>query len=78
MTVSEVITAATVNAAAALGLAGTTGQLSPGWSADLALWDAEDIREIPYWYGDRRCIGSWVKGKACHSRDRSYNLNLSR
>jgi imidazolonepropionase len=78
MTVSEVVTAATVNSAAALGLAGTVGQLSPGWSADLVLWDAEDIREIPYWYGDRRCISSWVKGKACHSWDRSFNLNLSR
>lgn len=78
MTVAEVITASTVNAAAAVGLAGTVGQLALGWSADLVLWDAEDIREIPYWYGDRRCIGSWVRGKPCHSQDRSDNLNLSR
>ena len=47
--------AATVNGAAALGLAGTVGQIAPGCSADLALLDAGDIREIPYWYGDRRC-----------------------
>jgi imidazolonepropionase len=67
MTVAEVIIAATVNGAAALGLAETVGQLAPGWSADLALWDAGDIREIPYWYGDRRCSGTWVRGKPCYS-----------
>ncbi len=67
MTASEVIIAATVNGAAALGLAESVGQLAPGWSADLALWDAEDIREIPYWYGDRRCSGTWVRGKPCYS-----------
>jgi imidazolonepropionase len=78
MTVAETIVAATVNGAAALGLAESVGQLAPGWSADLVLWDAEDIREIPYWYGDRRCSSSWVRGKPCHSRDRSDNLNLSR
>ncbi len=62
MSATEAILAATVNGAAALGLAETTGQLSPGFSADIALWDAEDYREIPYWYGDRRCSGTWVKG----------------
>lgn len=77
MTVAESFVAATVNGAAALGLADTVGQLAPGWSADLALWDADDIREIPYWYGDRRCSNSWVRGKPCHSRDSSDNLNLS-
>jgi imidazolonepropionase len=63
MRVAEVLIAATVNGAAALGLADRVGQLAPGYSADLALWDAEDIREIPYWYGDRRCMGTWIKGK---------------
>ncbi len=78
MTVAESFVAATVNGAAALGLADSVGQIAPGWSADLALWDADDIREIPYWYGDRRCSSSWVRGKPCHSRDSSDNLNLSR
>ncbi|MND07198.1 imidazolonepropionase [compost metagenome] len=57
--------AATVNGAAALGEA-RTGQLAPGFAADLALWDAGDFREIPYWYGDRRCRATWARGKACH------------
>lgn len=78
MSVAEVFIAATVNGAAAIGLADKVGQLAPGFSADLALWDASDIREIPYWYGDRRCMGTWVKGKPCYSREASDNLNLSR
>ncbi len=66
MSASEVLVASTINGAAALDLARETGQIAAGFSADLALWDAEDVRELPYWYGDRRCIGSWVRGKACH------------
>ena len=64
MSATEALLAATVNGAAALNLAPETGQIAPGFSADLALWDAEDLREIPYWYGDRRCAGTWVKGKS--------------
>jgi len=67
LSVAEAITAATVNGAAALGLAHETGQLAPGMSADLALFAIDDIRELPYWYGDHRCIGSWVRGIACHA-----------
>jgi imidazolonepropionase len=63
MSAAEAILAATVNAAAALGLAGETGQLAPGFSADIAMWDAADLREIPYWYGDRRCAATWARGK---------------
>ncbi len=77
MSVAETLIAATVNGAAALGLANRTGQLAAGYSADLALWEAEDIREIPYWYGDRRCMGTWARGKACHARRPSDNLNYT-
>ena len=65
MSVAEVLVAATVNGAAALGLASRIGQLAPGYSADLALFEADDVRELPYWYGDRRCRGSWVRGQPC-------------
>ncbi len=47
LSVAEAITAATVNGAAALGLAHETGQLAPGMSADLALFAIDDIRELP-------------------------------
>ena len=69
LTVGEAMIAATVNGAAALGLAESVGQLARGFSADLALWDAEDVRELPYWYGDARCRATWVAGKACYSSD---------
>jgi imidazolonepropionase len=49
-----------------LALADSIGQLAPGFSADLALFDIGDVGELPYWYGDRRCLGTWVRGKSCH------------
>jgi imidazolonepropionase len=73
LSVAEVMLAATVNGAAALGIAEQVGQLSTGFMADLALFEAEDIRELPYWYGDRRCRGTWVRGKACHQ----YELGVT-
>jgi imidazolonepropionase len=69
LSVAEALLAGTVNGAAALDLADTVGQLAPGFSADLALYDADDVRELPYWYGDRRCRATWVRGKACHQFD---------
>ena len=67
MSVAEVMLATTVNGAAALGLAESTGQIAPGFSADVALWDCEDVREIPYWYGDARCVASWCCGEPVHA-----------
>ena len=66
MSAAEALVAATVNGAAALGLAEETGQIAPGFSADLSLFDAEDYRELPYWYGARLCHASWVRGKPCY------------
>ena len=63
MSVAEAVLAATVNGAAALGMAGETGQLATGFRADLALFDIDDVRELPYWYGDRRCLATWVDGR---------------
>ena len=66
LSVGEAVIAATVNGAAALALADSIGQLSPGFSADLALFEIDHVGELPYWYGDRRCLGTWVRGKSCH------------
>jgi imidazolonepropionase len=66
MSVAETILAATVNGAAALGIADRVGQIAPGFSADLALFDCDDVRELPYWYGDNRCRATWVRGRPCH------------
>ena len=74
LSVAEALLAATVNGAAALGLAGETGQLSPGFSADVAQYEIGDIRELPYWYGDQRCLRSWVRGKPCHDRGSTHSF----
>ena len=66
MSASEVWIAATVNGAAALGLAAETGQLAPGYRADLAIHAVDDYRALPYWFGERLCTGSWSGGRACH------------
>src|SRR5581483_2825442 len=67
LSVAEVVTAATVNGAAALAMADEIGQIAPGFSADLALFGVRDVRELPYWYGDNRCVATFVRGKACYS-----------
>jgi imidazolonepropionase len=66
LSVAEVMVASTVNGAAALSLADHVGQIAPSFSADLALFDVSDVRELPYWYGDHRCVATWVRGRACH------------
>ncbi|HJQ11584.1 MAG TPA: imidazolonepropionase [Gemmatimonadaceae bacterium] len=66
MSLAEVVVACTVNGAAALGLAEDLGQIAPGFSADLSLFAITDIRELPYWYGARLCVGSWKAGAPCH------------
>jgi imidazolonepropionase len=69
LSAAEVIIAATVNGAAALGLAGRVGQLTAGYFADLALFGISDYRELPYWFGARVCRGLWTRGKACDVYD---------
>ena len=69
LSAAEAIVAATVNAAAAVGLAHRVGQLARGFSADIALFAIEDYRELPYWLGMRLCRGLWTRGKACDVHD---------
>jgi imidazolonepropionase len=69
LSVAEALVAGTVNGAAALALARRIGQIAPGFSADLTLWDISDVRELPYWYGAGRCRASWARGKPCHAHD---------
>src|SRR6185436_5123263 len=69
LSAAEVLTAATVNGAAALGLSDRIGQIAPGYSADLAVFQINDYRELPYWLGARVCRGLWTRGKACDVHD---------
>ena len=56
MTVAEAISAATINGAHALGLGDSKGSVVAGKDADLAIFDLEDHREIPYWFGAHHLV----------------------
>jgi imidazolonepropionase len=62
---AEALTAVTVNAAAALGLAGERGQIAPGFAADLLVAAVEDWREVAYWMGANVVSAVWTGGSAC-------------
>lgn len=62
MTPAEAIAAATINGAHALRLAERKGSLEPGKDADLAVFEAEDYREIAYWVGGNRCSTTILNG----------------
>jgi imidazolonepropionase len=49
MTPDEVLTAVTINAALAVGLADRIGSLEAGKQADLVVWNVPSSRQIPYW-----------------------------
>jgi len=55
MNPAEAWTAVTINGAAALDRAAVCGSLVPGKRADLAIFDADDYRAIPYYAGSNLC-----------------------
>ncbi|WP_396220318.1 imidazolonepropionase [Gemmatimonas sp.] len=67
LSAAEAWIAGTVNGAAALGLAGVTGQLREGFRADIAVHATDDFRALPYWFGERLCQVAWAGGRACHT-----------
>jgi len=62
MTPAEAIAAATINGAWALRLQERKGSIEPGKDADLAVFEAEDYREIPYWFATNRCAFTVLNG----------------
>jgi len=63
MSPAEAISAATINGAWALRLAESKGSIEPGKDADLAVFEASDYREIPYWFASNRCAFTVMNGK---------------
>ncbi|PYP91495.1 MAG: imidazolonepropionase [Candidatus Angelobacter sp. Gp1-AA117] len=63
MSPEEAIAACTINAACALRLQGRKGSIEPGKDADLAVFDVEDYREIPYWFAWNRCSKVIIAGQ---------------
>jgi imidazolonepropionase len=63
MTPAEALTAATINAAWSLNLAGQVGSLERGKSADFVVHEASDYREIPYFLGTQRPAMVFAEGE---------------
>jgi imidazolonepropionase len=59
---AEAVAAATINGAWALGIEDRKGSIEPGKDADLAVFDVEDYREIPYWFASNRCALTVLNG----------------
>lgn len=64
MSPAEAVVAATINGAWALRTAGRKGSVEPGKDADLAVFDVRDYRELPYWFGNDRCLLTILSGNA--------------
>jgi imidazolonepropionase len=69
MTPAEAITAATINAAYALERDDRLGSLEAGKQADLAVFEVEDYREIPYYFGMQRCWMTVKNGAIIYMKD---------
>ncbi len=63
MTVEEALTAATINGACALELDGRKGSVEAGKDADLAFFELDDYRELPYWFGANHCAAVMMAGR---------------
>jgi imidazolonepropionase len=64
MSPAEAITAATMNGACALNLQHRKGTIEVGKDADIAIFDASDFRELPYWFGVNRCSATLLGGRS--------------
>ena len=62
MTPEEAITAATINAAAALKMSNRVGSIDVGKQADIILYDAPNYRYIPYHFGSNLVVKIIKKG----------------
>lgn len=66
LTPEEALRGFTVNAARALGLAGSAGTIAIGRAADLAVWDTDDPRGLAYAIGGTPCLAVIRNGMLVH------------
>jgi imidazolonepropionase len=62
MSPAETVAAATINGAWALRVQDRKGSIEPGKDADMAVFEVEDYREIPYWFASNRCALTVLNG----------------
>lgn len=69
MSIEETITALTLNGAAALDLADTTGSLEPGKDADIIILNYDNYRMLPYYVG-MNCVRTVIsRGRVVAEND---------
>ena len=68
MSAEAAITAATLNAAASLDMAGEIGTLETGKCADLSLWSVPHYLDLFYHYGDNPLAYTICKGKIAYQQ----------
>lgn len=66
---AEAIAAATINAAFSLRRHEHVGSIEVGKYADFAIFDVEDYREIPYYFGVNHCVMTIKRGEVVYSRN---------
>ncbi len=69
MTPAEAIAAATINAAYSLRREKRIASLETGKQADIAVFEVEDYREIPYYFGMNRCWMTMKRGEIVYMQD---------
>jgi imidazolonepropionase len=62
MSPAEAVAAGTIGGAWALRVADRKGSIEPGKDADLAVFEVNDYREIPYWFGANHCAATILNG----------------
>jgi imidazolonepropionase len=63
MSPAEAITASTINAAYSLNRGDSIGSLEAGKVANFVIFDCEDYRELPYWFGMPLTPSVFVRGE---------------
>jgi len=66
LTAAEAISAATINAAHALGLGEQIGSIEVGKQADILILDLEHYEELPYFFGVNHIVKVLKKGKVVY------------
>ena len=65
---AEALAAVTINAAHAVGIAADAGSLELGKAADVVIWRATDVGQLPYWVGADLVDVVVKRGRVVHRR----------
>ncbi len=73
---AEAMTAATINAACAVGMEEIAGSIERGKQADLSVMDVRDYREIPYIFGVNHCETVVKRGRIVVENGKNVPIDI--